>query len=1106
SMPTSQYTPSVTAVGDAVYSVDNLNYAYDPRSDTWAVKTSVTMPEPGDHAAAAALGGKVYLMGGYVTGYVNTCEVYDPVSNAWGYTAALPTAREYLKAGAIGGKIYAVGGWNGSYLTTNEMYDPLSNTWTPKAPMPTARYGFGGAALNGRFYAVGGYNGALLQTGEVYDPGTAHQFGGLLPNHPYTFSVKARNGVGAETGSISVSTRTLAAAVKPASGISFPAVTAGSITAAWDDGGGNSYGAESFLVQASTSSSFLPVASSAAATGLTATLTGLSTNTLYFVRVQATNADGETDYSWTALGSTYTAIEAPTSIVFDEVSSAAITASAYAPSLAFSSMSAGVSGTDVAMTAPTASDPGWHGETWKTWSSVGFAATDSAGAAALGGKVYVVGGGADAGADTAATEVFDPVANQWTGAASMHTARNPAVAALGGKLYALGGCGNFNCTVSVSTAEAYNPETDTWTVLAPMPTSRAYLAAVAVSSRVLAIGGNTGSTANEAYDPATDAWSSLKPLTTALPRLVAADVGGIVYAVGSNPWVNEAYDPSTNLWASRNVPSAANCMSNGAAVGGKLYVVCEGQSNLAYDPGSDSWAVRSAGPTLRQDAAVASLGALYFIGGYHGADVTTNEAYDPGVASRYPGLAPNTLYTFQAKARNADGAETVGVAASTYTLAVATGPVRFTGVFQGSITVTWSDGGGGANQESFAVEASTMASFIPFYSSTSFTTSVGLTTATLTGLAANTTYYLRVQAYNAAGVTDYGWVPLGSTATLAAAPTWAGDPFVAGSITGTSIGAQWTALPASPQSASGEGYELDASTAADFSGAVFSSATNANSATGLTVSGLGGNTTYYFRLASLNWNGLPDFAVVGATATLGANPNYGSLPAFYTVWASSAAVTWSGAGNPLYVTTYTVVLNTIASFTRQPDSILFSTAPQGGSVTGLMATVSGLQPNTTYWYSVETINWNGVPTCCANFGSSVTAIGAPTSIVFDDISSSAITASAYAPGTAFSSMTVGLSGTDVSIAPGVGYAGWHGESWSGGLAGLPLTRNFFGMTSMGGRLYVAGGAGTAGDTRVYDPVSNGWATLSAMSVPRYGHGLAAAGGKLYAVGGQLDPA
>jgi len=71
--------------------------------------------------------------------------------------------------------------------------------------------------------------------------------------------------------------------------------------------------------------------------------------------------------------------------------------------------------------------------------------------------------------------------------------------------------------------------------VAPMPTARHHLAAVAVNGKIYAIGGmNSSSILNtvEVYDPSSSAWSTAASLFIGRSGLGAADANGFIYAIG----------------------------------------------------------------------------------------------------------------------------------------------------------------------------------------------------------------------------------------------------------------------------------------------------------------------------------------------------------------------------------------------------------------------------------------------------------------------------------------------------------------------------------------------------------------------------------------------
>jgi len=82
--------------------------------------------------------------------------VYDPATDTWTTKTNMPTERHQLAAAAIDGKLYVVGGWSWSLKTALEVYDPATDTWSTKANMPTSREGLAAAAIDGKLYVVGG--------------------------------------------------------------------------------------------------------------------------------------------------------------------------------------------------------------------------------------------------------------------------------------------------------------------------------------------------------------------------------------------------------------------------------------------------------------------------------------------------------------------------------------------------------------------------------------------------------------------------------------------------------------------------------------------------------------------------------------------------------------------------------------------------------------------------------------------------------------------------------------------------------------------------------------------------------------------------------------
>ena len=108
-------------------------------------------------------------------------------------------------------------------------------------------------------------------------------------------------------------------------------------------------------------------------------------------------------------------------------------------------------------------------------------------AAAMDGKIYVTGGciqGSETnqGSSVSSAYVYDPQADVWTQLASMSTARQAhASTAVGGKLYIFGGADDpVSTSGCLSTAEIYDPASNSWAQGPGLTSARDSLAAVAL--------------------------------------------------------------------------------------------------------------------------------------------------------------------------------------------------------------------------------------------------------------------------------------------------------------------------------------------------------------------------------------------------------------------------------------------------------------------------------------------------------------------------------------------------------------------------------------------------------------------------------------------------
>ncbi len=829
-------------------------------------------------------------------------------------------------------------------------------------------------------------------------------FTGLNGNTTYYFRVSAVNVNGLSTAFINLgSTSTLASA--PVTAVStFSAVEVTSMTVSWLSNG-NPADATLYSVLLSTGSSYPnsfasnTVLSTRPAGGSpAATFTGLNDNTRYYLYVAAVNNAGVPS-AYAALGSTVTRISPPTAVIFDEISSNTIVASAYAPTPLFSNLGTGLSGTHHAI--GVAAYNAFHGEGWTAKASMTLARGELA-AANYNGKVYVFGG-SNGGTPQTKVESYDPAANAWTTLTGLPSARtNFAAAVVNGKIHVVGGTNDLG-TTSMPNNDQYDPVTNSWlTTKVTMPTSRSHLSAVAVGDALYAFGGFTNGVAtgaNEKYDPANDLWTSKTPFPSAQNRVAAAAVagpmGGLIYAAGGNGPVNDnfVYDTGADAWAAKTAVPSALAAAGAASLGGKIYVVGGGAGTAPvyeYDPATNLWAVRAGMITGRSELGVAAAGGRIYAVGGSAPDSAINEEYDPGVATKYAGLTPNTLYTFKAQARNQVGQvspETASVSTYTWAALPDAAAASFTLVEKDSITVQWGSNGNPAGTQ-YRVRASTAANF----SGALLTSDWGVMNSTgLTGLSVSATYFFQAQARNAVFI-ETAYTLLGSTSTLAMPPAATAPPF--SSIGSNVMSVSW--LPnGNPVLVTT--YSVVMSTGSSypntFAGNVAVSTRPMGTPPTASVTGLVLNTTYYAYAAGVNANG-----VVSAYTALGATSTLADLPltvasTFTNVGLTDLTASWSPNGNAVSITTYTVELSTAADFNMFAASITFSTIPVGALPT---ASFTGLNNNTTYYFRVAALNNNGTPTAFVSLGSTTTvfsSLSAPAGLAFTDVSRSSIAAS-----------------------------------------------------------------------------------------------------------------
>ena len=299
---------------------------------------------------------------------------------------------------------------------------------------------------------------------------------------------------------------------------------------------------------------------------------------------------------------------------------------------------------------------------WKSMAPAPTARTEVA-AAAVGGKIYVIGGFREPSisnikdlAITPLVEEYDSTTEHWTTRAPLPLGlHHVGIGVVGNRLYVIGGFKQSLMSVwkPVATVYVYDPAHDAWTEASPMPTARGALAVAELGGNLYAIGGYDGdgnTPAVEAYDPVHNSWTARAPLLTPRDHLAAATVKGTMYAIGGrfnrdyrhNVSVAEAYDSSTNTWTRvADLPTARSGITAGV-VDNVMYVL-GGESpggtfstNEAYVPAQDRWYTMTPMPTARHGLGSAVVDQhLYVIGGGPkpgGSFTGVNEMFVPPLA------------------------------------------------------------------------------------------------------------------------------------------------------------------------------------------------------------------------------------------------------------------------------------------------------------------------------------------------------------------------------------------------------------------------------------------------------------------------------------------
>ncbi len=249
------------------------------------------------------------------------------------------------------------------------------------------------------------------------------------------------------------------------------------------------------------------------------------------------------------------------------------------------------------------------GASWRTTSNTG-PTLSSMPAARLGDAIYVAGGFRDGFFSVSDLWRYQPATNIWTRLQDMPEVRDlAAMVAFDGSLYLFGGfITNLFDGSPMNNTWRYDPETNQWQALEPMPTGRAAGGAAVIGEHIYLAGGNRRTRVSR-YSPAEDSWEEFT-IADDFERNSCSVVafqgelwilGGGGRELGSQPTNNQViiFDPITGNTRTGPTMNTRRGGSAAAVVGGRIVItggqlllppIVIGQSE-AYNPETDSWEI-----------------------------------------------------------------------------------------------------------------------------------------------------------------------------------------------------------------------------------------------------------------------------------------------------------------------------------------------------------------------------------------------------------------------------------------------------------------------------------------------------------------------------------
>jgi N-acetylneuraminic acid mutarotase len=281
--------------------------------------------------------------------------------------------------------------------------------------------------------------------------------------------------------------------------------------------------------------------------------------------------------------------------------------------------------------------------------------------------------------------IYDARTDTWKQGANMPGSRNHhAVAVVDGMIYVLGGydfscCGNYPWPYGTTNNWRYDPRTDAWKVLAPMPRRMGGGMAAGFEGKLYAFAGTDSGAFHSVgevheYDPETDAWRARAPMRNPREHVKGAVVDSLIYVIGGHqkpgsqkidqPSV-EAYSPRGDRWYDKGRMPAPRGGIGAAYLGGYIYVFGGEGADFSlfnrvdrFDPATGVWAQVNTTPSgggIHGLATMVMKGKVHLVGGASPAGFNPRDYHDVFTPPVVEGCTDPAASNFDRYATRDDG-------------------------------------------------------------------------------------------------------------------------------------------------------------------------------------------------------------------------------------------------------------------------------------------------------------------------------------------------------------------------------------------------------------------------------------------------------------------